>query len=59
MRDYDTTLRTFPTVLWAKTFYSSAKPMVMFVASDSAQAAPTVSFNLGAGTPPASAAPAQ
>ena len=59
VRDYNTTLRTFPTVLWAKTFYSSAKPMVMFVASDSAQAAPTVSFNLGAGTPPASAAPAQ
>ena len=59
VRDYDTTLRTFPTVLWAKTFYSSAKPMVMFVASDAAQAAPTVSFNLGAGAPPASAAPAQ
>ena len=46
VRDYNTTLRTFPTVLWAKTFYASAKPMVMFVASDSAQAAPTVSFNL-------------
>lgn len=59
VRDYNTTLRTFPTILWAKTFYASAKPMQMFVASESAQAAPTVSFNLGATTPPASAAPAQ
>jgi len=59
VRDYNTTLRTFPTILWAKTFYSSAKPMQMFIASDTAQNAPTVSFNLGATTPPASAAPAQ
>ena len=59
VRDYDTTLRTFPTVLWAKTFYSSAQPMQPFLASGAAQNAPTVSFNLGAGTPPASAAPAQ
>ena len=59
VRDYNTTLRTFPSILWAKSFYSSAKPMQMFVASDSAQAAPTVSFNLGGATPPASAAPAQ
>ena len=59
VRDYNTTLRTFPSILWAKSFYSSAKPMQMFVASDSAQAAPAVSFNLGGATPPASAAPAQ
>ena len=59
VRDYNTTLRTFPTILWAKTFYGSALPMQSFMATAAAQAAPSVSFNLGAGTPPASAAPAQ
>ena len=57
VRDYDTTLRIFPTILWAKTFYASAQPMQPFLASGAAQTAPTVSFNLGTSTPPASAAP--
>ena len=59
VRDYNTTLRVFPTVLWAKTFYGSAQPMQMFEATASAQNAPTVNFNLGYGKPAASSAPAQ
>ena len=55
VRDYNTTLRTFPSVLWAKTFYSGSKPMQMFTASVTAQNAPSVNFNLG---PPVSSAPA-
>ncbi|MCI3132813.1 LemA family protein [Phenylobacterium aquaticum] len=44
VRDYNTTLRTFPTVIWAKTAYASAKPMQVFQATDTAQAAPKVAF---------------
>jgi LemA protein len=54
VRDYNTTLRTFPTVLWAKTFYSGSKPMQLFAATAEAQTAPTVSFD----QPAAPAAPA-
>ena len=43
-QDYNTTLRTFPTVLWAKTMYSGQKPAVLFSAAASAQSAPTVNF---------------
>jgi LemA protein len=50
VRDYDTSLRTFPTIIWAKTAYSSAKPMQLFAAAPAAQGAPTVSF-----APPAAA----
>jgi LemA protein len=53
-RVYNTTLRTFPTVLWAKTFYSGQKPALPFTATVSAQTAPTVSFD----APAAPAAPA-
>ncbi len=56
---YNTTLRTFPSILWAKTMYSGQKPAVLFQATASAQSAPTVSFD---SAPPASApapAPAQ
>ncbi|MBU4436015.1 MAG: LemA family protein [Alphaproteobacteria bacterium] len=49
---YNTTLRTFPSILWAKTVYSGQKPAQLFQASVSAQAAPTVSFD---SAPPASA----
>ena len=52
---YNTTLRTFPSIIWAKTMYSSQKPAVLFQATAAAQSAPTVSFDA---TPPASA-PAQ
>lgn len=47
VRDYNTTLRVFPTILWAKTFYSGSKPMQPFAAAATAQSAPVVSFNLG------------
>lgn len=63
VQDYDTTLRVFPTSVWAATFYSSAKPMAQFTASAAAQSAPTVNFDTtvpGAtpGSPPPSSAPA-
>ncbi|MFT4255103.1 MAG: LemA family protein [Caulobacter sp.] len=54
-RVYNTSLRTFPTILWAKTVYGGQKPAVLFEATAAAQTAPTVSF----GTPAAPAATAQ
>jgi len=53
VRDFNTTLRTFPQVIWAKTVHSSSKPMQLFQATAAAQSAPTVDF----GAPPAGAAP--
>lgn len=44
VRDYNTTLRVFPTVLWAKTLYGGSKPMQLFQATAAAQSAPTVNF---------------
>ena len=55
VRDYNTTLRVFPTVLWAKTFYGAEKPMQLFEATQAAQSAPVVSFNLGGSSAPAPA----
>jgi LemA protein len=46
VRVYNTTLRTFPGVLWAKTLYGGEKPMPLFEAAASSQAAPTVNFNI-------------
>jgi LemA protein len=43
-RDFNVALRTFPTVLWAKTFFTSEKPLAEFTASDAAQGAPQVKF---------------
>ena len=57
VRDYNTTLRVFPTVIWAKTMYGSSLPMQMFTAAPTAQTAPTVNFNLGYGAPASSAPP--
>ena len=45
VRLYNTSLRTFPTVIWAKTMYGSQKPALPFEAAVTAQAAPTVSFD--------------
>ncbi len=45
VRDYNTTLRTFPTVFWAGTLYHDEKPMTLFSASASAQSAPVVNFD--------------
>jgi LemA protein len=44
VRDFNTTLRTFPQIIWAKTMYSSSKPMQLFEATAAAQSAPSVSF---------------
>lgn len=45
VRLYNTSLRTFPTVIWAKTMYGSQKPALPFEAAVTAQTAPTVSFD--------------
>jgi LemA protein len=44
VRAYNTALRTFPTVIWAKTAFSGEKPMAEFTASDTAQTPPQVRF---------------
>ena len=44
VRAYNTALRTFPTVLWAKTAFAANKPMAEFAASDTAQTPPQVKF---------------
>ena len=55
VRDYNTTLRVFPSVIWAKTMYGSSKPMQLFTAAEGAQTAPTVNFNIGDSSAPAAA----
>jgi LemA protein len=44
VRTYNTALRTFPTVLWAKTAFSGNKPMAEFTASEGAERPPQVKF---------------
>ncbi len=68
VQDYNTTLRVFPTSIWASTFYSAEKPMALFSATAAAQSAPTVSFDTSTpaasvpgaapGSPPPAPAPA-
>lgn len=53
VRAYNTTLRTFPQIIWAKTIHGSSQPMQLFQAASTAQSAPTVDF----GPAPAGAAP--
>ena len=55
VRDYNTTLRTFPSVIWAKTLYGSQKPAQLFQATANAQSAPSIDF----GAPPAPSVNAQ
>jgi LemA protein len=57
VRDYDTSLRTFPTIIWAKTFYSSAQPMQLFEAAAASQTAPAVNFAPPAAAPTVDTAP--
>lgn len=45
VRDFNTTLHTFPGVLWASTLYAKEKALTPFQAADSAQAAPKVNFD--------------
>jgi LemA protein len=56
VQDFNLSLVTFPSIIWAKTLYGAEKPMTQFQASDAAQNAPTVSFDSAA--PPATPAPA-
>jgi LemA protein len=51
--DYNLSLVTFPSVLWAKTIYSAEKPMQVFNATEAAQAAPTVNFDAAPAAAPA------
>jgi len=44
VRAYNTALRTFPTVLWAKTAFSGNKPMAEFTANEGAEKPPQVKF---------------
>jgi LemA protein len=44
VRAYNTALRTFPTVIWAKTAFSGNKPMAEFTATEGTQAPPQVKF---------------
>ncbi len=44
VRDYNLTLSTFPSLIWAKTIFSGNKPMAAFAASEDAQKPPTVKF---------------
>ena len=55
---YNTTLRTFPGVLWAKTLHSGQEPAQLFEAASQAQTAPTVSFDAPAAPATAPAVPA-
>ncbi|MHC3127267.1 LemA family protein [Brevundimonas sp. GN22] len=61
VRDYNTTLRTFPSIIWAKTIQSGSKPMQLFTATAEAQTAPNVNFdglNPSAAAQPGGNAPA-
>ncbi len=44
VQDYNTTLKTFPSIIWASTFQSGSKPMQMFTATAGAEKAPEVKF---------------
>ncbi len=44
VRVYNTSLKTFPGILWASTFFRGNKPMVVFAASDESQKPPQVKF---------------
>jgi LemA protein len=44
VRTYNTTLKTFPGLLWASTVFRNNKPMAEFTAPETAQQPPTVKF---------------
>ena len=44
VRTYNTALRTFPTVIWAKTAFSGNKPMAEFTATEGSEKPPQVKF---------------
>ncbi|MGC1349446.1 MAG: LemA family protein [Xanthobacteraceae bacterium] len=44
VRAYNTALRTFPTLIWAKTVFSGNKPMAEFTATEGSDRPPPVKF---------------
>lgn len=44
VKDYNLTLQTFPTIIWAKTVFASKKPMATFTASEGSEKPPQVKF---------------
>jgi LemA protein len=44
VRVYNTALRTFPTVIWAKTAFAGNKPMAEFTATEGSERPPSVKF---------------
>lgn len=44
VREFNTSLRTFPTMLWAWTAFRSSQPMVAFTATEGSQTPPQVKF---------------
>jgi len=44
VRVYNTALRTFPTLIWAKTVFAGNKPMAEFTASEGSEKPPSVKF---------------
>jgi LemA protein len=44
VRAFNLSLRTFPTVLWAKTVFSGEKPMAEFAATEGSDKPPPVKF---------------
>lgn len=44
-KEYNLSLRTFPSIIWAKTMYGANKPMEYFSAPESAADAPAVDFS--------------
>ena len=44
VRVYNTALRTFPTLIWAKTVFAGNKPMAEFAASEGSEKPPQVKF---------------
>jgi len=55
VRDYNTEIRTFPSIIGAKVIHG-ADPMVPFAASEAAQSAPTVDLDVAPAPAPAPAA---
>jgi LemA protein len=44
VRVFNTALRTFPTLIWAKTLFAGTKPMAEFAASEGSEKPPQVKF---------------
>jgi len=47
VRQYNTSLRTFPTILWARFWYTDAQPMQTFTIAEENMQAPQVNFGNG------------